>query len=95
MIIECPDENYHEVMLGSYNWTNAANNNNYEDCLFLKDKNIYDQLNMYYNVLWHSSTGKRIDDDSNYEDYVQEYREGRYQPLDSDDPDYYITDEDG
>lgn len=40
-----------EVMMGSYNWTAAANTRNFEDCLFIKDNNIFDQFDHHFDSL--------------------------------------------
>lgn len=104
MIVDCPDlidktgpyKNmpYKEVMLGSYNWSNGANYNNYEDCLYLRDTEVVNKLDAHFDNLINRSVpinlGNRMDE--SFSEVIEE--SGRYQPLDSDDPDYYLTDDD-
>ena len=98
MIVDCPDlidkTPYKEVMLGSYNWSNGANYSNYEDCLYLRDTEVVNKLDAHFDNLINQSVyinlGKRIDE--SFSEVIEET--GRYQPLDSDDPDYYLTDDD-
>lgn len=104
MIADCPDlidktgpyKNmpYKEVMLGSYNWSNGANYSNYEDCLYLRDAEVVNKLDAHFDNLINRSVpinlGNRLDE--SFSEVIEE--SGRYQPLDSDDPDYYLTDDD-
>ncbi len=65
-----------------------------EDCLYLRDTEVVNKLDAHFDNLINRSVpinlGNRMDE--SFSGVIEE--SGRYQPLDSDDPDYYLTDDD-
>lgn len=43
-----------EAFTGSYNWTNNAEMNNWENALFIDDKNAVDSYKKEFDKLWHT-----------------------------------------
>jgi phosphatidylserine/phosphatidylglycerophosphate/cardiolipin synthase-like enzyme len=43
-----------EIILGSFNWTKNATENNYENCLFTKEKNVIDKVQENFKTIKNS-----------------------------------------